>query len=69
MLVPEAEEAVDGVLKPKRVRHGHGHFQDGQNTYVGSFYEDSFDGEGAFTFSSGAVYSGTWKDGQYCGQV
>lgn len=69
MVIPEPEDAVDGVLKPKRVRHGEGRFQDGDNVYVGSFHEDLFDGNGTFMFASGSTYAGTWKQGQYCGQV
>lgn len=68
MLVPEADGAADGVIKPKRVKHGQGQFQDCEGSYVGSFHEDLFDGDGTFTFSSGCTYSGMWKDGKYCGQ-
>lgn len=69
MLVPHADEAVEGILKPKRVRHGQGQFQDGDNHYIGSFHEDCFEGNGTFKFASGSVYSGMWKQGQYWGQV
>lgn len=69
MLVPEADGAADGVIKPKRVKHGQGQFQDSEGSYVGSFHEDLFDGDGTFTFSSGCTYSGMWKGGKYCGQV
>jgi hypothetical protein len=42
----------DGIMK----RHGVGTYKSGDNEYVGEWKDDAMDGQGKFTFASGAVY-------------
>ena len=37
-------------------RHGVGTYKSGDNEYVGDWKDDAMDGQGKFTFASGAVY-------------
>jgi hypothetical protein len=37
-------------------RHGVGTYKSGDNEYVGEWKDDAMDGQGKFTFASGAVY-------------
>lgn len=45
----------DGVMK----RHGVGTYKSGDNEYVGDWKDDAMDGQGKFTFASGAIYEVT----------
>ena len=48
----EWSTGTDGVMK----RHGVGTYKSGDNEYVGEWKDDAMDGQGKFTFASGAVY-------------
>lgn len=41
---------------PRRVRHGHGTYVEGDYEYTGNWHEDVIQGQGKFTYASGAYY-------------
>ena len=58
----EWSTGTDGVMK----RHGVGTYKSGDNEYVGEWKDDAMDGQGKFTFASGAVYEVTSQSRRLC---
>ena len=56
--------SVDGL----RFRQGQGKFSTGPESYEGTWNEDVMEGEGVYTFSSGATYSGSFVNNSFEGQ-
>ena len=52
----------------KRVREGRGTYADGSYVYDGEWKSDTMEGQGTFTYASGATYEGAWVAGKYHGQ-
>ena len=52
----------------KRVREGRGTYTDGSYVYDGEWKGDAMEGQGKFTYASGATYEGAWVAGKYHGQ-
>lgn len=63
------------LFKGKKVKHGKGKITFpgapgqtyGVEEYEGEWKEDKMDGEGRYTFTSGAEYVGSWKEGKMNG--
>lgn len=61
----------------QKVKHGEGTLihagttahEKGNEEYRGSWVEDQMDGYGIYKYTSGAIYSGEWKDGKHHGRV
>lgn len=49
------------------LKHGHGREETNDGVYEGQFEEGCRNGYGTFTYSSGAVYQGSWKNNEYHG--
>ena len=49
------------------LKHGHGREETEDGVYEGMFEEGDRNGYGTFTYSNGAVYQGSWRDGEYSG--
>ena len=60
----DGEYVLDGTTSK---REGKGFLQDGEESYDGEWSNDTMNGEGVYTFSSGASYTGTFKDGEFEG--
>lgn len=49
------------------LKHGHGREETGDGVFEGQFEEGCRHGYGTFTYSTGAVYQGSWKNNEYDG--
>jgi len=60
-----------------KVKHGEGNLthagttahEKGNEEYRGTWVEDKMEGYGVYKYTSGAIYSGEWKDGKHHGKV
>lgn len=60
-----------------KVKHGEGTLthagttahEKGNEEYRGNWVEDRMEGTGVYKYTSGAIYSGEWKDGKHHGRV
>lgn len=62
VLLPAISKSYDGKCK-KGLAHGKG-MATGIDTYTGRFHKGLPDGNGTYTWSSGAEYTGEWKSGK-----
>lgn len=51
-----------------KIRHGQGTFKFESETYTGAWANDMMNGEGEYTFASGAVYRGNFTNNLFDGQ-
>lgn len=60
-----------------KVKHGEGTLthagttahEKGNEEYRGTWVEDKMEGYGVYKYTSGAIYSGEWRDGKHNGKV
>lgn len=56
------------AVQGKRLRHGKGQFTDGPEAYDGEWANDAMEGQGKYTFASGALYNGSFKANKFDGE-
>lgn len=65
------------LLEGHKVKHGEGVLvhagatahEKGNEEYSGSWVDDKMNGYGVYKYTSGAIYSGEWKEGKQHGKV